>query len=87
MTLQSSAQTGMLPLLSMARYHESDLDFVKHYTEINFAAFAMVRVRFCPRLKKLHRQNSYCADPTRDHGPLAPVLNRGRRAVNFDRYR
>ena len=31
----------------------------------------------------LHRQRIYCADPARDHGVLEPVLQRGRRAVNF----
>ena len=53
------------------------------YTEINFAAFGMVGMRFCPRIRSLHRQRIYCADPARDHGVLEPVLKRGRRAVNF----
>ena len=53
------------------------------YTEINFAAFAMIGIRFCPRIRRLHRQRIYCADPARDHGVLEPVLKRGRRAVNF----
>ena len=53
------------------------------YTEINFAAFGMVGMRFCPRIRSLHRQRIYCADPARDHGVLEPVLQRGRRAVNF----
>ena len=70
-------------------YHESDLDLEEHYTdthgytEINFAAFGMVGMRFCPRIRSLHRQRIYCADPDRDHGVLEPVLKRGRRAVNF----
>ena len=70
-------------------YHESDLDLEEHYTdthgytEINFAAFAMIGMRFCPRIRGLHRQRIYCADPARDHGVLEPVLRRGRRAVNF----
>jgi len=69
--------------------HESDLDLAEHYTdshgstEINFAAVAMAGMRFCPRIKKLHRQRIYCADPARDHGPLEPVLRRGRRAIDF----
>ena len=68
--------------------HESALDLEAHdtdthgYTEINFAAFAMVGMRFCPRIRSLHRQRIYCADPARDHGVLEPVLQRGRRAVN-----
>ena len=70
-------------------YHESDLDLEEHYTdthgytEINFAAFGMVGMRFCPRIRSLHRQRIYCADPARDHGVLEPVLKRGRRAVNL----
>ena len=70
-------------------YHESDLDLEEHYTdthgytEINFAVFVMVGMRFCPRIRSLHRQRIYCADPARDHGVLEPVLQRGRRAVNF----
>jgi len=70
-------------------YHESDLDLEEHYTdthgytEINFAAFAMLGMRFCPRIRGVHRQRIYCADRERDHGPLEAVLQRGRRAVNF----
>ena len=54
-------------------YHESDLDLEEHYTdthgytEINFAAFVMIGMRFCPRIRSLHRQRIYCADPARDH--------------------
>ncbi len=40
-------------------------------------------MRFCPRIRSLHRQRIYCADPDRDHGVLEPVLKRSRRAVNF----
>ena len=53
-------------------YHESDLDLEEHYTnthgytEINFAAFGMIGMRFCPRIRSLHRQRIYCADPDRD---------------------
>ena len=43
----------------------------------------MIGIRFCPRIRRLHRQRIYCADPARDHGVLEPVLKRGRRAVNF----
>ena len=76
-------------MLDGVLYHESDLDLEEHYTdthgytEINFAAFGMVGMRFCPRIRSLHRQRIYCADPGRDHGVLEPVLKRGRRAVNF----
>ena len=76
-------------MLDGVLYHESDLNLEEHYTdthgytEINFAAFGMIGMRFCPRIRSLHRQRIYCADPTRDHGVLEPVLKRGRRAVNF----
>ena len=43
----------------------------------------MIGMRFRPRIRRLHRQRIYCADPARDHGALEPVLKRGRRAVNF----
>ena len=45
-------------------YHESDLELEEHYTdthgytEINFAAFAMIGMSFCPRIRGLHRQRS-----------------------------
>ena len=68
---------------------ESDLELEEHYTdtqgytEINFAAFAMIGMRFCPRIRNLHRHRIYCAEPRRDHGPLETVLQGGSRAVNF----
>ena len=68
--------------------HESDLDLDAHdtdthgYTEINVAAVALVGRRFCPRMRRLHRQRISCADPARDHGVLEPVRPRGRRAVH-----
>ena len=37
-------------------------------------------MRFCPRIRSLHRQRIY---PDRDHGVLVPVLQRDRPAVNF----
>ena len=56
-------------MLDGVLYHESDLDLEEHYTdthgytEINFAAFGMVGMRFCPRIRSLHRQRIY--SPTR----------------------
>ena len=76
-------------MLDGVLYHESDLDLEERYTdthgytEINFAAFAMIGMRFCPRIRGLHRQRIYCADPARNHGMLEPVLRRGRRSVDF----
>src|SRR5262249_15464056 len=46
-------------------YNESDLDLEEHYTdthgytEINFAAFAMLGRRFCPRIRGLQKQRLY----------------------------
>ena len=60
--------------------HERDLDLDAHdtdthgYTEINVAAFELVGMRVCPRMRRLHRQRISCADPARDHGVLEPVL-------------
>ena len=70
-------------------YHESDLDLEEHYTdthgytEINFAAFGMVGMRFCPRIRSLHRQRIYCADPQapphlRSQLRLSPASSTGR---------
>ena len=53
------------------------------YTEINFAAFAMIGMRFCPRIRNMQRQRICCPNRGRDHRPLETVLQRGRRAINF----
>ena len=38
------------------------------YTEINFAAFAMLGKRFCPRIRKISKQRIYRIDTDRDYG-------------------
>jgi len=49
-------------------YNESDLDIEEHYTdthgftEINFAAFAMLGKKFSPRIRGVQRQRIYCID-------------------------
>ena len=47
----------------------------------------MIGMRFCPRIRGLHHQCTTSAstvpNPARDHGVLEPVLQRGRRSVNF----
>ncbi len=49
-------------------YHESDLEIDEHYTdthgysEVQFAAFAALGKRFCPRIRGLHKQRIYRAD-------------------------
>lgn len=71
-------------------YHESDLEIEEHYTdthgytEINFAAFAMLGKRFCPRIRGLHHQWIYRIDPHREYGPLAPLVARGDRTIHLD---
>ena len=55
-------------------YNESDLELEEHYTdthgytEINFAAFAMLGRRFCPRIRGVGKQRLYRLDAKRDYG-------------------
>jgi len=55
-------------------YNESELEIEEHYTdthgytEINFAAFAMLGLRFCPRIRGVQHQRIYRIDPNRDYG-------------------
>jgi TnpA family transposase len=72
-------------------YNESDLELEEHYTdthgytEINFAAFAMLGKEFCPRIRKISKQRIYCIDQNRDYGALAPLFNRkGRTTIKMD---
>lgn len=61
-------------------YNESDLALEEHYTdthgytEINFAAFAMLGKRFCPRIKGIQHQRIYRIDKDREYGPLTSLL-------------
>jgi TnpA family transposase len=69
-------------------YNESDLDLEEHYTdthgytEINFAAFAMLGRRFCPRIRGLQKQRLYRLDVGRDYGPLAGLVSRADRTID-----
>jgi TnpA family transposase len=69
-------------------YNESDLELEEHYTdthgytEINFAAFAMLGRRFCPRIRGLQRQHLYRLDTGRDYGPLASLVGRTDRTLD-----
>ncbi|MHC4536003.1 MAG: Tn3 family transposase, partial [Planctomycetota bacterium] len=71
-------------------YNESDLQLEEHYTdthgytEINFAAFAMLGKRFCPRIRQLHRQRIYRIDEAKDYGPLGALVNRRDRTIKED---
>jgi len=78
-------------LLDGVLYNETDLDLEEHYvdthgfTEINFAAFAMLGRRFCPRLRGLHKQRIYRIDTERDYGALAHLLKRSEQTLNPER--
>ena len=69
-------------------YNESDLELEEHYTdthgytEINFAAFAMLGRRFCPRIRGLQKQRLYRLDAERDYGPLAGLVGRADRTID-----
>ena len=71
-------------------YNESDLQLEEHYTdthgytEINFAAFAMLGKRFCPRISKLSKQRIYRINEQRDYGALQPLVNRSDRMIHLD---
>lgn len=71
-------------------YNESDLALEEHYTdthgytEINFAAFALLGRRFAPRIRGLHKQRIYRIDLTKDYGSLTPLLSRHDRIIHLD---
>ncbi len=69
-------------------YNETDLELEEHYTdthgytEINFAAFAMLGRRFCPRIRGVQHQRIYRINPHRDYGPLAAMVCRADRTIS-----
>jgi len=71
-------------------YNESDLELEEHYTdthgytENNFAAFAMLGRRFCPRIRSVNHQRIYRIDPLKDYGVLKPLINRRDRTIKMD---
>ena len=71
-------------------YNESDLALKEHhtdthgYTEINFAAFAMLGRRFSPRIRGIQKQRIYHVDPAKDYGPLAPLIARKDRLLRLN---
>jgi TnpA family transposase len=71
-------------------YNESDLPLEEHctdthgYTEINFAAFAMLGRHFAPRIRGLHKQRIYRIDTAMDYGPLTPLVGRWDRTIHLD---
>jgi TnpA family transposase len=78
-------------------YHESDLEIDEHYTdthgysEVQFAAFASLGKRFCPRIRGLHKQRIYrttsdegaVSGPER-YGKLWPMLSARDRRLRLD---
>ena len=71
-------------------YNESDLEIQEHYTdthgytEINFAAFAMLGKRFCPRIRQISKQRIYRIDTHYDYGAIQPLVNRRDRTIRLD---
>lgn len=71
-------------------YNESDLALEEHYTdthgytEINFAAFAMLGRHFAPRIRGLKHQRIYRIDPDKDYGPLSALVDRRDRTIHLD---
>ena len=71
-------------------YNESDLALQEHYTdthgytEINFAAFAMLGRRFAPRIRGLQQQRIYRIDKGREYGQLTPLVDRWDRTIHLD---
>lgn len=71
-------------------YNESELEIEEHYTdthgytELNFAAFSMLGLRFCPRIRGVQHQRIYRVDSTRDYGPLAPLVGRADRSIDTE---
>lgn len=69
-------------------YNESELELQEHYTdthgytEVNFAAFAMLGRRFSPRIRGVHRQRIYKIDPHRDYGELTPLVSPSDRTID-----
>jgi TnpA family transposase len=78
-------------------YHESDLEIDEHYTdthgytEVQFAAFAMLGKRFAPRIRGLHKQRIYRTADAEGavggpdlYGPLWPMLAPRDRRLRLD---
>ena len=71
-------------------YNESDLELEEHYTdthgytEINFAAFAMLGRRFCPRIRSIQSQRIYRIDVEKDYEILKPLIRRRDRIIKMD---
>ena len=71
-------------------YNESDLALEEHftdthgYTEINFAAFALLGRRFSPRIRGIQKQRIYRIDLEKDYGALLPLVKPRDRVIHLD---
>lgn len=71
-------------------YNETDLDLEEHYTdthgytEINFAAFALLGRTFSPRIRGVQHQKIYKIDKKKDYASLAPMLSSGDHRIHID---
>jgi TnpA family transposase len=71
-------------------YNESDLEIEEHYTDthgftdINFAAFALLGKRFVPRIKGLHKYSIFRIDAEKDYGPLSVLLDKKDHTLQVD---
>jgi TnpA family transposase len=71
-------------------YNESELEIEEHYTdthgytEINFAAFAMLGLRFCPRIRGVQHQRIYRIDPNGDYGSLGSLVTRADQTIDTE---
>ena len=71
-------------------YNESDLEIEEHYTDthgftdVNFAAFALLGKRFVPRIKGLKKYAIFRIDTEKDYGPLSVLLDKKDRTLYVD---
>jgi TnpA family transposase len=71
-------------------YNESDLQIEEHYTdthgytEINFAAFAMLGKKFSPRIRGMQKQRIYRIDKQKDYGDLATLVDNAKSTIHMD---
>lgn len=78
------------PILDGLLYNETDLDLEEHYTdthgytEINFAAFALLGRTFSPCIRGVQHQKIYKIDEKKDYASLAPMLSSGDHRIHID---
>ncbi|WKN46429.1 Tn3 family transposase [Tunicatimonas pelagia] len=71
-------------------YNETDLALEEHYTdthgytEINFAAFAMLGKQFAPRIRNIQDQHIYRISKEKDYRQLTPLVSPSDRAIHTD---